>query len=113
MWRTQQTSIECCSIPHSYALGGFDGRSMVSSVEVYDPRMESWIFEEPMERTRGYAAAGVINESIYVIGGLFVDHKILDTVSESSTMSLLLMIKPMSVILQSTFALLITMKLEF
>uniref|UniRef100_A0A9I9CVC2 DCD domain-containing protein n=1 Tax=Cucumis melo TaxID=3656 RepID=A0A9I9CVC2_CUCME len=64
----------------NYALGGFDGRSMVSSVEVYDPRMESWIFEEPMERTRGYAAAGVINESIYVIGGLFVDHKILDTV---------------------------------
>lgn len=54
---------------------------MVSSVEVYDPRMESWIIGEPMKRTRGYASAGVINESIYVIGGVLVDDKILDTVS--------------------------------
>lgn len=81
MWSIQQTSIECCSVLHSYALGGFDGRSMVSSVEVYDPRMESWIIGEPMKRMRGYAAAGVINESIYIIGGVLVDDKILDTVS--------------------------------
>lgn len=53
---------------------------MVSSVEVYDPRMESWIVGEPMNKTRGYAAAGVINESIYIIGGVLIDDKILNTV---------------------------------
>lgn len=52
-----------------YAIGGFDGATMVSSVEIYDPRTGTWIAGEPMKDLRGYLATAVVKESIYVIGG--------------------------------------------
>ncbi|KAF8041925.1 hypothetical protein BT93_A0505 [Corymbia citriodora subsp. variegata] len=63
-----------------YALGGFDGNSMVPSVEVYDPRMDCWMVGEPMNCARGYSAAAVLSESIYVIGGVKADEGIVETV---------------------------------
>jgi hypothetical protein len=66
---------------YRYALGGYDGSAMVPSVEIFDPRLESWITGEPMKNPRGYAAVGVVNESIYVIGGIQVCQNIVDTVS--------------------------------
>lgn len=54
---------------------------MVSSVEIYDPRQGSWICGEPMKNPRGYSAAGVINDSIYVLGGIKVCGNVVDTVS--------------------------------
>ncbi|GAU17154.1 hypothetical protein TSUD_177840 [Trifolium subterraneum] len=65
-----------------YALGGFDGDTMVSSVEVFDPRLGKWMTEETsMNHCRGYFAAAVVKESIYVIGGANNDcETMLDTV---------------------------------
>ena len=63
-----------------YALGGYDGSTMVSSTEILDPRLDLWIPGEPMNKPRGYAAAAAIKESIYVVGGLESDENMIDTV---------------------------------
>ncbi|KAF1895617.1 hypothetical protein Lal_00041898 [Lupinus albus] len=65
-----------------YALGGFDGIEMVSSVDVFDPRLGAWIMGEPMNHARGYCAAAVVKESIYVFGGVKVGETIVDTVEK-------------------------------
>lgn len=43
---------------------------MVPCVEIYDPRLGSWMPGKPMNQPRGYSAAAVIGDSIYVIGGV-------------------------------------------
>lgn len=53
---------------------------MVPSVEIYDPRMGSWMSGEPINQARGYAAAAVVEGSIYVIGGLRAGEDIVDSV---------------------------------
>lgn len=64
-----------------YALGGFDGNTMIPSVEIFDPRLETWMVGEPMNHPRGYSAASVVNDSIYMIGGVKFGEEILDNVS--------------------------------
>lgn len=56
---------------------------MVPSVEVFDPRLGTWVMGETMNHPRGYSAAAVVKESIYVIGGVRVGDNIVDTVSKS------------------------------
>lgn len=63
-----------------YALGGHDGYQMVPSIEIYDPRRGTWTIGEAMNYSRGYSAAAVLKESIYVIGGVKSDNEIIDTV---------------------------------
>ena len=53
---------------------------MVSTVEVFDPRVGSWMTGESMNDPRGYFGAAVIRDSIYVIGGVKDNKEILDTV---------------------------------
>lgn len=67
----------CCR----YALGGYNGNAMVSSVEIYDSRMDSWMTVDPMKQARGYSAAVVQNESIYVFAGVESGDRMLNTVS--------------------------------
>ena len=64
-----------------YALGGFDGDTMVSTVDIFDPRLGSWMPGEAMNYSRGYSAAAVVNETIYVIGGVKDGYNIVDAVS--------------------------------
>lgn len=66
-----------------YALGGFDGEAMVPSVEVYDPRLGTWMSGEPMKQSRGYSAAAVVKDSIYVIGGVRKGDDVVDTVTSN------------------------------
>jgi hypothetical protein len=66
---------------YRYALGGYDGSTMVPSIEIFDPRLGSWRIGEPMKNPRGYFAAGAVKESICVIGGIRVGENIVDTVS--------------------------------
>ena len=63
-------------------MGGFDGERMVPTVEVYDPRLGAWMMGEPMIQSRGYSAAAVVNESIYIVGGVKDGENIVDTVSK-------------------------------
>jgi N-acetylneuraminic acid mutarotase len=64
-----------------YAMGGYDGIKMVSSVEIYDPRLNAWRMGEPMTAPRGYAAAVNVDNSLFLIGGMRSNVQILDTVS--------------------------------
>ncbi|KAG8084881.1 hypothetical protein GUJ93_ZPchr0010g7509 [Zizania palustris] len=70
-----------------YAIGGYDGNSMFSSVEIYDPRRNSWRMGYPMSFPRGYASTVTLGDNLFVIGGLQSHEKILDTVEVYSVSS--------------------------
>lgn len=53
---------------------------MHSTLEIFDPRMNSWMLGEPMNNSRGFADAVVVGGKLYVIGGLKRKDEILDTV---------------------------------
>ena len=57
---------------------------MISTVEIFDPRTGSWIMGESLKTSRGYFATVVIENSIFVIGGLSENDEILDTVCNIS-----------------------------
>lgn len=57
---------------------------MVSSVEIFEPRVNSWVMGEPMKFARGYAAAAILGSSLFAIGGIDDGKDILDTVSSFS-----------------------------
>lgn len=59
---------------------------MVSSVEIYDPRLNAWRMGDPMSSPRGYAAAVNLDGSVYLIGGLQSNVQILDTVSNDAVL---------------------------
>lgn len=73
--------IVICKFNCRYALGGYDGKEMVSSLEIFDPRAGAWMTGEPMNQQRGYAAAAVLKDSMYIIGGLDCRENIVETVS--------------------------------
>lgn len=62
-------------------MGGYDECDMSPSVEIYDPRLGKWMAGKPMKQSRGYSAAAVVKESIYVIGGVKSGGDVVDTVS--------------------------------
>lgn len=63
-----------------YAMGGYNGDKMVSSVEIFDPRLNTWRMGDPMSAPRWYAAAVTLDGSAYLIGGLESNVQILATV---------------------------------
>lgn len=63
-----------------YTLGGYNGDTMVSSVEVFDPRNGSWMMGEAMRVSRAYLGSFVLGGKLYVIGGM-QDNEVLDVVS--------------------------------
>lgn len=64
-------------------MGGFDGTTTVSSVEIFDPRLGSWTIGEPMNRPRGYSAAVVVGDCIYNMGGVKGDGDIGDNIEDT------------------------------
>merc|ERR1712094_114394 len=52
-----------------YAMGGFDGSQILSSVEAYDPRMKNWLSVADMTTSRSSAMATVHDEKIWCLGG--------------------------------------------
>lgn len=65
-------------------MGGYDGDTIVPTVEVFDPRVGLWMNGESMNSSRGYFGAIVMGDTIYVVGGLSNDDEILDTVCNYS-----------------------------
>lgn len=57
-----------------YAIGGASGSGsslqLLASVEVYDPRTDTWSPARPMMRDRGDAAGAVLDGVIHMVGGL-------------------------------------------
>lgn len=43
---------------------------MVATVELYEPRMPSWVMAEPMNYNRGYHSSAVLGGSIFAFGGV-------------------------------------------
>lgn len=43
-----------------WAIGGYDGVSNLSTVEIYDPQTDSWTYGEPMCAHEGGVGVGVI-----------------------------------------------------
>lgn len=53
-----------------YVLGGFSGALALRLVWRYDPLMNSWSEVSPMSIGRAYCKTGVINNKLYVVGGV-------------------------------------------
>lgn len=53
-----------------YALGGFSKASAMKSVWRYDPVTNSWTEGSPMSVGRAYSKTGVLNNKLYVVGGV-------------------------------------------
>lgn len=45
-----------------YAIGGYDGFSVLDSVEVYDPRLDQWKRVANMSNARRHVAVGVLDK---------------------------------------------------
>jgi N-acetylneuraminic acid mutarotase len=52
-----------------YAIGGYDGQSFLSSVEVYDPVSDSWQKTASMITARAWPAVTVLDNKLFVVGG--------------------------------------------
>nr|PIM05435.1 kelch repeat and K+ channel tetramerization domain-containing protein [Toxoplasma gondii COUG] len=52
-----------------FAIGGFDGSDILSSVECYDPRMKNWMQVAPLTTPRSSAMCCVRDDHLYVLGG--------------------------------------------
>lgn len=63
-----------------YALGGYDGNRMVSTVEIFDPRANSWRMSSPFSIPRGYGCAVTANDNVYLIGGTNADAESVEAV---------------------------------
>lgn len=54
-----------------YAIGGIGaGRTAVSAVETFDPRLSSWMMGRPMNIDRAYFSAVVLDNVLFALGGL-------------------------------------------
>ncbi|KAL1366204.1 hypothetical protein HN51_014071 [Arachis hypogaea] len=53
-----------------YALGGFSRASAMKSVWQYDPVKNSWTEASPMSVGRAYCKTGILNNKLYVVGGV-------------------------------------------
>ena len=53
-----------------YVFGGYDGTSVLTSVEVYDPEIDRWQPLPNMLTSRMKFGASVFGEHAYVIGGM-------------------------------------------
>lgn len=51
-----------------YAMGGYDGKRRLESVERYDPKTNQWELLPDMDMNRSDAHACVLDNKIYIIG---------------------------------------------
>lgn len=69
------------SLCFRFAVGGYDGNSKISTVEIFDPRANSWRIGSPSSIARGYGCAVTADNNLYLIGGVNDAGETLETVS--------------------------------
>ena len=52
-----------------YAIGGYDGKNFLTTVEIYDPTTNSWTAGPALNYPRERFVAGAINKKIYAVAG--------------------------------------------
>jgi len=52
-----------------YVVGGQNGATLLSSLEVYDPTSNTWVAKQAMPTARNSLGAAVMNGKLYVVGG--------------------------------------------
>jgi N-acetylneuraminic acid mutarotase len=52
-----------------YAVGGFDGGSLLQTLEAYNPATDTWTMRFPMPAARSHLAAAVVDGILYAVGG--------------------------------------------
>lgn len=57
-----------------YAVGGFSRASAMKSVWQYDPVKNTWTEASPMSDGRAYCKTGILNNKLYVVGGVTRGH---------------------------------------
>ena len=53
-----------------YVMGGWDSKQYLDHLEVFDTRAGRWRSAPHMATPRAYGSAAVLNDHIYIIGGL-------------------------------------------
>ena len=53
-----------------FIFGGCDGQNVLSSCEVYDPRVDRWQYISPMQDSRMRHSAAVHDGKVYIVGGV-------------------------------------------
>lgn len=56
-----------------YVLGGFSRASAIKCVWRYDPCLDEWSEATPMTIGRAYCKTGILNNKLYVVGGVRVE----------------------------------------
>jgi len=74
-----------------YAIGGearIDGKvTVLSTVEIYDPTIDSWTSAPPMIEARGGHGVAVVNETLYALGGFDTSNAALSTIEAFSSIA--------------------------
>jgi N-acetylneuraminic acid mutarotase len=91
-----KTSIICLIVVYTkqdsfcfrFAVGGYDGNNKISTVEIFDPRANSWRIGSSSSIARGYGCAVTVDDNLYLIGGVN------DAGETIKTVSLLVVILP-------------------
>ena len=63
-----------------YAIGGYDRRSRLNSIEYFDPKENTWTLLSPMTNARCGHTSVTYGDKIYVIGGFGSDEEDLSSV---------------------------------
>ncbi|KAL1309997.1 hypothetical protein AAHE18_17G217900 [Arachis hypogaea] len=66
MWNMVEGAVDGCL----YVLGGFSKASTTSSVWRFDPMQNTWSKVTPMSTGRAYCKTGILNNKLYVVGGV-------------------------------------------
>jgi len=69
-----------CLLHCRYAVGGYDGSNRISTVEIFDPRTNSWRIGSPFSIARGYGCAVTMDDNLFYIGGVNDAGETVDTV---------------------------------
>lgn len=64
-------------------MGGYDGSNRVSTIEIFDPRANSWRIGSPFSIARGYGCAVTMDDNLFYIGGVNDAGETVNTVSLS------------------------------
>ena len=52
-----------------YAVDGWNGERTLPTVEMYDPGSDTWSTKAPLPTPRATLAAGMVNGTLYLVGG--------------------------------------------